>query len=260
MSVPPFEAVQSVYERHWEHAEILPHRLPHIEAAADHVLANKQRYQAIEDHEGIPWVLVGCLHLREADCNFKCHLHNGDPLTKRTVHVPAGRPLGNPPFTWEESARDALTMPPHELQKIKGWSPARIGYEAEKYNGWGYYTKGRLSPYDWAGETEDGSREMATGKYVRDHVFDASVIDSQPGVMAVLKVLMQKDPSIKFIQGPKAPQVPSVPTGHASSPAASAASPKAAPEASKAPAAPTNIWVSIGNVLSGIVHALSPRK
>ena len=58
----------------------------------------------------IPWWFVAVIHDLEASRNFNAHLHNGDPLTHRTVHVPKNRPPGNPPFTFEESARDALTL------------------------------------------------------------------------------------------------------------------------------------------------------
>ena len=40
---------------------------------------------------------------------FDQHLHNGDPLSGRTTHVPPGRPRpASPPFTWEQSAHDAI--------------------------------------------------------------------------------------------------------------------------------------------------------
>ena len=59
----------------------------------------------------MPWYVVGLIHTMESSGNFAAHLHNGDPLSARTTHVPAGRPkAGAPPFTWEESATDALTM------------------------------------------------------------------------------------------------------------------------------------------------------
>jgi lysozyme family protein len=209
---PTYDAVKGVYDMHWQHAQIMPARAASITNAAKTVLANKTRYQAIEKATGIPWFLVGCLHMREAGGNFRCHLHNGDPLSARTYHVPAGRPVkGSPPFTWEDSAIDALCMPPHEMQKITDWSPSRVAYEAEKYNGWGYNSKGLNSPYDWSGiddEAKPGWQELAHGKYVADHVFDASVIDQQPGVMSLIKVLMTLDPTISFGPAQVKPVVP----------------------------------------------------
>jgi len=47
----------------------------------------------------------------ECGFDFAGHLHNGDPLTDRTTHVPANRPInGTPLFSWQESAVDALTL------------------------------------------------------------------------------------------------------------------------------------------------------
>ena len=84
----------------------------------------------------------------ESSLNFKRHLHNGDPLTARTVHVPSGRPRqGDPPFTWEQSAADALTL--RNLGPRTDWSLSGTLYALEGYNGWGYrrYHPEVFSPY-----------------------------------------------------------------------------------------------------------------
>lgn len=254
MSAPEFSAVKADYTRHWQSAEILPNRLPSITAGAKRVLAGKARYQAVARLMGkdFPWALVGCLHLREANCNFNCHLHNGDPLSARTVHVPAGRPLtGSPPFSWEASALDALTM--RGLNRVTDWSVERFAYEAEGYNGWGYHGKGLESPYDWSGIDDPdkaGQQELAHGKYIRDHVFDASVIDQQPGVMSVLKVLMGLDPTIA-LGAQKAPQTPSAKPSETSPVRLNT------PPATSVP--PTSIWAKIGDLMSAAVKAVSPK-
>src|SRR5262249_39278362 len=109
----------------------------------------------------------------------------------RTYHVPAGRPKrGNPPFPWDASAIDALTMAPHELQKVKAWSVERILYETEKYNGWGYLKRGN-SPYLWS-----WTSEYRGGKYVRDGVYDPNHWDEQAGCVALLKVLAALEPAV----------------------------------------------------------------
>ena len=47
----------------------------------------------------------------KADFRFNSRLHNGDPLTSRTVRVPARQQTrGTPPFSWEESAMDAIAV------------------------------------------------------------------------------------------------------------------------------------------------------
>jgi lysozyme family protein len=51
---------------------------------------------AVAGEVGIPWYVVAVIHNMEAGQNLRTHLHNGDSLTARTVHVPAGRPPGTP--------------------------------------------------------------------------------------------------------------------------------------------------------------------
>lgn len=184
-----------------------------VRSVASLILRNKSRYQYVEKITGVPWFFIGCIHYREADCNFHCHLHNGDPLTTRTVHVPNNRPPhGEPPFTWEESAIDALQM--RGLKSGKVTSVETFAYEAEGYNGWGYRGKGVTSPYLWS-----GTNEHERGKYIADHVYDQNAIDKEEGVMPILQQLMQLDPSIKFTtvstEAPQAPQVPAQPPAQA---------------------------------------------
>jgi lysozyme family protein len=156
-----------------------------IDAAADtaaRIIGARSRYQAVATTVGVPWWWIGCIHAREADGDFHCHLHNGDPLTHRTVHVPVGRPpIGNAPFAWEVSATDALIM---RHLGPGDWSvPSALG-KAEAYNGLGYRAKGIRSPYVWG-----GTNLQQPGKYVSDHVWDATAVDDQIGVAALMQCL-----------------------------------------------------------------------
>src|SRR6476660_2588488 len=119
---------------------------------ADHIIqkivSNRQRYEDVSSSLNIPWYVIAVIHNMEAGLSFNTHLHNGDPLSARTVHVPAGRPLqGNPPFTWEESAVDALQL--EGFDHWTDWSIAGICYKLERYNGLGYRGHGINSPYLW---------------------------------------------------------------------------------------------------------------
>ncbi|MDH3442074.1 MAG: hypothetical protein OEM63_15045, partial [Gammaproteobacteria bacterium] len=117
--------------------EIQPEKFDEVDDIVDRILADKNRYETVQRKLGIPWFFVAVIHNMESGGRFDRHLHNGDPLTKRTRQVPAGRPLdGEPPFTWEASATDALLM--KRLDQIDAWSLSRILYELERYNGWGY--------------------------------------------------------------------------------------------------------------------------
>lgn len=157
-----------------------PVRTTELHQAARRIIENKQRYKAIEEQIGVPWDFIGVIHYRESNLNFEKHLHNGDSLTRRTYRVPAGRPkLGTPPFTWEESALDALKM--KDLDKIQEWDDVRICYELERYNGWGYRRTKTLSPYLWG-----GSNHYTVGKYVKDGVYDPTHKDTQLGTVPLL--------------------------------------------------------------------------
>lgn len=176
---------------------------------ARQVIAHKARYKAVEARTGVPWFVVGCLHMRESDGSFTTWLHNGDPMRRgglpvQTVHVPAGRPP-NPNVSWEEGAYDALVVVEH-FDSITEWGPEHVAYAAEKFNGWGYRSPARNipSPYLWG-----GTSVQQRGKFVRDGVYDSTVMDPQIGAMAVLKQIMSLDAEARFRKD-KAP-IPSPP-------------------------------------------------
>ena len=138
---------------------------------------NKSRYEAVSKSTGVPWYVIAVIHNMEASLNFTRHLHNGDRLTGRTTHVPIGRPVaGTPPFTWEESATDALTM--QGMTKIKDWSIPNILLTLEKYNGGGYARRVINSPYLWAATNHYGDAPNI-GKYTADGKFDPKAISHQ---------------------------------------------------------------------------------
>jgi hypothetical protein len=126
------------------------------------------------------------LHLRESDCDFHTHLHNGDSLAHRTHNVPANRPPnGTPPFSFEYSACDALRFEKLDKMDWKNNIIERIAYCSELFNGFGYRFHNTPSAYLWA-----GTNQYKSGKFVSDGVFNANVVDTQLGCMAVLKYLL----------------------------------------------------------------------
>jgi lysozyme family protein len=188
---PTPERTELGYHRMWDRCTVELGKVEPAKKIARAIIAHRKAYEAIEKATGVPWFMTGAIHSRESDLDFNTHLHNGDPLTARTRHVPAGRPkTGSPPFDFTASATDALTMPPHQLQKVSAWSTERILYELEKYNGWGYLGKGN-SPYLWA-----WTSEYRGGKYVRDGVYDPRAWDAQAGCVALLKELAVLEPAV----------------------------------------------------------------
>ena len=134
-----FAALRDEYSALWNTLQIRPERLTQVRHIFGKVTnpANKVRYQNVEAATGVPWYMIALIHNLEASLRFDQHLHNGDPLAERTVHVPKNRPAtGRPPFTWEESAKDALEF--DKLTNISPWTIERIAFELEKFNGFGY--------------------------------------------------------------------------------------------------------------------------
>lgn len=188
---PTFEALRAEYRRLWDTLKIRSTRVGAASEVAARILKNKSRYEAVASVANVPWFFIGIIHYRESNLSFAKHLHNGDSLKKKTVRVPAGRPLkGDGPFTWEESAKDALAM--KKLSKIGFWPIERVAYECERYNGWGYrWNDAGLAPYLWG-----GSEHYVKGKYVKDGVLDRNFVDPQLGTMTILAELAELDDTI----------------------------------------------------------------
>lgn len=187
-----YEALREEYAALWNSVEPRASKATDVTATAKKIIFKKARYRAVEEATGVPWYVVGIIHAMEAGCNFGCHLHNGDPLTDRTVQIPAGRPkIGTAPFSWKDSAIDALTM--HDLDKVGEWSIERICYELERYNGFGYrtYHASVLSPYLWS-----GTSHYSRGKYVADGQWSATAVSGQSGAIAILKQITELDASV----------------------------------------------------------------
>jgi len=173
------------YELLYESCLTRPNRRAAVNALTKKIRANRARYQKVGRAVGIPWYVVGIIHSLEAGGDFTRHLHNGDPLSARTVHVPAGRPkTGKPPFTWEQSAIDALRG--RGLGAWKDWSAPGTLYQLEAYNGFGYrdHHPNIPSPYLWS-----FSNHYTRGKYVADGRFSETAVSQQVGAALLLKQL-----------------------------------------------------------------------
>ena len=156
------------------------------QAAANRIFQGKERYKIVEHLTGIPWWMVGVLHDREASCDFRGCLANGDFCIgngRRTWHETKG--LG-PYVTWEDSAVDALRR--EGFLSLTDKSVGMLLVAAEAFNGEGYHMHGWQNPYLW-----DGTQWYTRGKYVRDGVYDPSFVDPQIGVAPVIKRLIEMD-------------------------------------------------------------------
>ncbi|MFO7800666.1 MAG: CHAP domain-containing protein [Desulfovermiculus sp.] len=181
------QPLRAEYTELFHNCTLHPHQKADVHRLVDRILSQQARYRSLSGITRVPWYVVAAMHAMEASLRFERHLHNGDPLHAKTTRIPANRPPGNPPFTWEESALDAL-----QFDGFTGWSDwslPGILYKLEAYNGWGYrkYHPQILSPYLWS-----FSCHYAKGKYAADGRFDPELVSRQCGAATLLKALEER--------------------------------------------------------------------
>jgi lysozyme family protein len=181
----PTPGAAGIQEARWQSAKIRPEKEHYIDALTQTISRNKSRYDTVAAATGVPWDVVGAIHNMECGLNFRQHLFNGDPLTARTYHVPAGQPkTGSPPFSWEQSAIAALKF--DDLDRVR-WNYREAWLWAiEKYNGAGYekFHPNTPSPYLWSWTTV-----YTRGKYIADGTWSSTAVSEQCGVVPILKSL-----------------------------------------------------------------------
>jgi lysozyme family protein len=182
-----FAALRAEYDAWFQALTIRPEQQGKVDWHVAQLLKHQARYQPVSlQVNGVPWALVGVIHAMACGFHFTGHLHNGDPFTSRTRHVPAGRPqTGTPPFSWEASAVDALTQ--EGFSTVTDWSIPHMLYLLEKYNGFGYRNQGLQTPYLWS-----FSKLYQKGKYTADGCFDPEAVSKQCGAAVMLKALMNR--------------------------------------------------------------------
>lgn len=183
MAYPFTPQLQSEYQRLFDTCVIKQDKYPDINAIVNKIAASRQRYEAVGNKLKIPWYFIGIVHCMEGSLSFNVHLHNGDPLTAKTVQVPAGRPkAGTPPFKWEDSAEDALTY--DKINLWTDWTIPGMLYKFEGYNGYGYRNPNIAinSPYVWG-----FSNHYDKGKFIQDGKFSATAVSKQCGAGVLLR-------------------------------------------------------------------------
>jgi lysozyme family protein len=161
-----------------------------LSSVAKHLIAPEARfrYQRVAAKTDVPWAVIAVIHQRESSQDWLRSLAQGDPWNRVSVHVPAGR---GPFASWEEAAIDALVNCAPYAARNKDWSVGGTLTKLEEYNGLGYASRGRPSPYVWP-----GTDQYVSGKYVRDGVYDPDTVDSQLGCAGLLLAMMALDPTI----------------------------------------------------------------
>ena len=188
-----FTQIKQEYLDMWATANVRPNWKPRATQIAGKMIANRARYEAVASKiPPTPWYFISVIHQMEGDMNFNTHLHNGDSLSGRTIHVPAGRPPFPPAngarYTWEESAYDALTS--EEGINLSGeWDIARMLWRFETFNGFGSRLNfGVPTAYLWS-----GTDYYEKGKYRADHDWDPNLVSDQVGCVPILRALIDQN-------------------------------------------------------------------
>ena len=182
---PKYHQLTDEYITLWGELAIRRSAETKLKTIIEKIILTRKAYEVVESQTGIPWYVIAAIHNLESSLNFKTHLHNGDSLDRRTINVPAGRPRnGNPPFTWMESAKDALDY--LGFTDVSDWTLPRICYVLEGYNGWGYrlYHSHVKSPYLWS-----YSNHYTKGKYIKDGRWSEDTVSEQIGAIVLIKAM-----------------------------------------------------------------------
>jgi lysozyme family protein len=181
--------LENEYRRLFATCVLREERAAEVDECIDAILTDRDRYQAVGESLQTPWFVVAALHVADTGRDFTVHLHNGDPLTDRTQHVPAGRPLvGEPPFRWEDSAIDALSL--NHFGQWSDWSIAGTLFKLEGRGGWGYrlHHPDTPSPYLWSYSTY-----YRQGKYVTDETWSETAVAVNCGVGMLLRRMAERE-------------------------------------------------------------------
>jgi len=193
----PFSKMKEYYTSLAKSVELDPARAPELRKIGERIIASKAYYSEVQKASGIPWYVIGCLHYREASLNFMGHLHNGDPLLMKTVHVPSDRPQIAPwppqrsslKQIWQISAIDALG----ELKaRTSKWTIERTCWALEGYNGYGCFDHGINTPYLW-----NYTNKYSGGGYASDGHYSGSYKSKQAGLYSLLLALSELNVDVK---------------------------------------------------------------
>lgn len=171
----------------WDNMKINSSMSP-LDKVAKRLIAAKNRYLVVSAKTGVPWFIIAVIHEREASQDWGANLAQGDPWNKVSTHIPRGQ---GPFKSWEDAAINAIHS--DHLDTWNDWTAGGALTALEKFNGLGYASKGRPSPYVWA-KTD----QYVSGKYIADGVYDNNAVDKQDGCAALIKRMQALDPSISF--------------------------------------------------------------
>lgn len=189
MSIHPFKELQGEYTTLLQGMKIT--RTQAVETACNVILrpSNLDRYKTVAAKTGVPAVFIGALDFREDDCNPHDGLGQGDPWNSKSVNVPRGC---GPFNSWEEAAEFYIHFD-HLDDNSVPYDVVYACWKGEIWNGFGYRNHNVHSSYLWG-----GTNIQQAGKFVRDGKFDATVTDTQVGIIPIITRCIERVPALAF--------------------------------------------------------------
>ena len=153
------------------------------------VKAHWNTIQRLAKSADLPPGLVAGIWYRESSFDEHTYLQNGDPLGYPTTHVPRGIYFGKNQFVQAATAalNDFKWLKSELKLHYNSTDKGAIATFAEYYNGLGYRSHGRSSPYVYA-----GTNQYHGGMYVADGVFSPGTWDQRLGVLAVANAVSRR--------------------------------------------------------------------
>jgi len=176
----------------WHVMHVHSDLLTTIDRVSSHLIAPtaKARYEVVSAKTGVPWSMLACLHRRESDGDFSTYLGNGQSLAHVTTIVPKGRGPFTGPDAFIDGGIDAINI--EKWGSISDWRVEKQLYYMLLFNGIG------TEPFHPSSYIWGGTNIQQRGKWIRDHVYDPTVMDPQPGCAPLLKRISELDPSVTF--------------------------------------------------------------
>lgn len=162
-----------------------------VEHVARGLLPKMALYQEEQARCGVPAALLAALDQREDDASPECAIGQGNRWDRISTNVPRGKG----PWPSKIDA-DLFYIAYDHLNDMEGqpsWTWPLVCFKGEAWNGFGPRDHGIRTGYLWA-----GTNLYVRGKYVADGQWDAAYVDTQLGIIPVMRRLIALQPDLAF--------------------------------------------------------------
>lgn len=184
----PFSVLQPEYSKLLSVMAVRPERKKLVDDTAVKLIGLKTRWAPISERNGVPIIFMATSFEREASSNFDKNPAQGWSWRSRSRIIPYNGPFPS----WTAAALEAYRLNGLDRVGRENWTWELMCFYGETFNGFGYRDWHRMhTPYLW------GCTNIQTvGKYTSDGNFDATHWDTQIGIIAVARRMVEIDPTL----------------------------------------------------------------